>query len=558
AWVSERNRKEEDWRSITSYIPVWPEIYLRMMEQMWLSDTDHLHLRDTLKARFLDLGKQDAFKQALIPAFERWKGFVHADGRGRLFNDEKAREEGRQHVQGALGEHFSGELFGYKLTVTENKELLRLPHFMLAIISAQERTPYLRAILTGIIAGTVMDFLDFADDLSWVLRTANDDIEELLLQEAEKLLQHPEPVAKKSAWRLLDSLGTEKAWQLRDQISSEYKPQPFWKREDICTSRLFILSKENYLDCLENISEQPDLVVSKLREVALNPSCGVPDNIAPFFKKSFQDISLEKIKSASDGGDNGEDRQFSNLEPALCAYCPKRFAEIINDLARQLPERSGMGRRSLSWLIYDHILILDETSRAAVDRAWRSSLANAEDKHSRVAEEILFPCVLRGRHLERQLDLFEERWGNCNRPEDYHWFTDHEPFTKRIDSPEKSALVAEKLKKISPPTQRYNFLFSIASFIIELDEQVMNLLPHFSEIDNSFTRCYALQIIYRSKNQKAIQSFLQSDWSSGEAKSNDECRWGSLLLATYGHEFSFDEISRRVSVKRLGYVVKRR
>ncbi|MCI5159798.1 MAG: hypothetical protein D3906_15495, partial [Candidatus Electrothrix sp. AUS1_2] len=42
------------------------------------------------------------------------------------------------------------------------------------------------------------------------------------------------------------------------------------------------------------------------------------------------------------------------------------------------------------------------------------------------------------------------------------------------------------------------------------------------------------------------------------AKSNDECRWGSLLLATYGHEFSFDEISRRVSVKRLGYVVKRR
>jgi hypothetical protein len=29
----------------------------------------------------------------------------------------------------------------------------------------------------------------------------------------------------------------------------------------------------------------------------------------------------------------------------------------------------------------------------------------------------------------------------------------------------------------------------------------MNLLPELSEVDNSFTRCYALQIIYRSKNQ---------------------------------------------------------
>ncbi|MGX9728857.1 MAG: hypothetical protein ACTFAK_16550 [Candidatus Electronema sp. VV] len=86
----------------------------------------------------------------------------------------------------------------------------------------------------------------------------------------------------------------------------------------------------------------------------------------------------------------------------------------------------------------------------------------------------------------------------------------------------------------------------------------MSLMPNFSEIDNSVTRCYALQIIYYSKNQKAIQSVLQSDWSSDSAGSNDECRWGSLLLAEYGHEFSFDEISHRVLPQYLGYVVKRR
>lgn len=166
AWSFGRNIKEEDWRRITSYIPVWPEIYLRMLEKAWSAHSNNGHLRDVFKARFLQFGAQNNVKQALVPAFERWMGFVHSDGRGRLFNDEKARKEGQQHVQEALGEHFSGELFGYKLTVTENKDLLWLSRFMLAIISAQERTSYLRAILTGIIAGTVMDFLDFADELS--------------------------------------------------------------------------------------------------------------------------------------------------------------------------------------------------------------------------------------------------------------------------------------------------------------------------------------------------------------------------------------------------------
>ncbi|MCW5203734.1 hypothetical protein VU12_12450, partial [Desulfobulbus sp. US4] len=542
AWVSGRNIDKEDWQDITAYLPVRPEVYLRLMEQIWLSDTDHVYLRNTLKARFLQFGRQDAVRQALVATFEGWMGIVHADGRGRLFNDEKAQEKSRQHVQ----EHFSEELFGYKLTIKEEKKLLRLSSIVLTIASHQERTPYLRAIVTGIIAGICMDHLDFADELSWILFTAKDDIEEPLLQEAEKLLKFHEPVAQKAAWRLLDSLGTERAWKLRDTIPSEYRR--IRPTKNPC--RFYLFNEENYQGCIEKLRNEPDHnIVSHLSDVALNPVCGVPDNIRPIFMNTFTLVSLEKIKSAPDGGQNHEDIQLSNVEPALCAYCPERFAEIINDLACQLPERSGMARRSLSWLIYEHTLILDETARAAIDSAWRSSLANAEDENSRVAEAVLFPCVLRGRPLEQQLDFLEERWGSCKQPEDYNWFTDHHPFTERIDSPEKSALIADKLKKISSPSLRYNFLFSIASSIVELDEQVMSLLPEFSEIDNRFTRCYALQIIYRSKNKKAIQSVLQSAWSSDSAKSNDECAWGSWLLAEYGQKCPFIELSRRVSPK---------
>jgi hypothetical protein len=554
AWVSGRNIQEEDWQNITSYLPVRPEIYLRMMEQECLSDTDHLHLRDTLKARLLDLATKDTVHKVLIPAFERWMGFVHHQGHKRHFNDEKIREEGRKNIQQALGKNFSGELFSCKLSIIKDENLLWLSKVALTIISNQPRIPYIQAIVTGVVAGAVMGYPNFADDLSWVLCTAKDDIEGIFLQEAEKLLNRPEPVAQKAAWWLLNSLGTEKAWQLRDTVPSEYHGIP--ETKEPC--RRYLFSEENYLDCIEKLMDEPDFIVEHLSSVALNPVCGVPDNIFPFFTNTFRDISLDKIRSAPDGGNNHEDWQLSNVEPALCAYCPERFAEIINELARQLPERSGMARRSLSWQIYEHILILNKTSREAVDRAWRSSLANAEDEHSRVAEEVLFPCVLRGRTLEQQLDLLEERWSYCNKPEDYHWFTDHYPFTERIDSSAKSSLVAEKLKKISVPSQRYNFLFSLAPSIVELDEQVMNLLPEFSKTDDSFIRCYALQIIYRSKNQKAIQSVLQSDWSSDSAGSNDECAWGSWLLAEYGQELPFDEILRRVSPSHLSYAVKKR
>uniref|UniRef100_UPI004056C0A2 hypothetical protein n=1 Tax=Candidatus Electronema sp. TaxID=2698783 RepID=UPI004056C0A2 len=551
AWVSERNIKEEDWWRITAYLPVRPEIYLRMMEQEWLSDTDHIYLRNTLKDRFLYFSKNDTVQQVLTPAFERWMGFVHHQGHKRSFNDEKIREEGKKHVQEALGNNFSGKLFDCSLTVIEDEKLLWLSKLVLTIISNQPRNPYIRAIVTGVVAGAVMGYPHFADDLSWVLRTVKDDIEGVFLQEAEKLLNCPEPVAQKAAWWLLNSLGTEKAWQLRDKVPSEY--HGIHEKKEPC--RRYLFSEENYLDCIEKLRDKPVLIVEHLSSVALNPAYGVPNNLLTYFTESGKNIDKSKVHSIM--GTTSEDFQLSKIEPALYAYCPERFAEIINELARQLPERSGMARRSLSWQIYEHILILNETSREAVDRAWRSSLANAEDENYRVAEEVLFPCVLRGRTLEQQLDLLEERWSYCKQPEDYHWFTDHYPFIERIDFSKKAPL-AEKLKKISSPSQRYNFLFSLAPSIVELDEQVMSLLPELSEVDNSFTLCYALQIIYRSKNQKAIQSVLQSDWSSDSAGSNDECAWGSWLLAEYGQKLLFAEISRRVSPNHLGYAVKKR
>ncbi len=76
--------------------------------------------------------------------------------------------------------------------------------------------------------------------------------------------------------------------------------------------------------------------------------------------------------------------------------------------------------------------------------------------------------------------------------------------------------------------------------------------------DNSFTQGYALELIFRSKNQQAIQSFLKSGWTSEEVKNNGERHWGSCLLAEYGQDLPFAEISRRVSIDLLGYAVKKR
>jgi len=563
AWVSGRNIQEDDWRRITAYLPVRPEVYLRMMEQAWLGHADNLGLQNAFMAGFLKFGARDIVRSTLIPFFERWMGFVHPDGHtGRHAQDDQNRlEEGRQDVRQALGHDFSDshcELFDYRLTRTEDEGLLRLSRFALAIISQQPRTPYIRVMVTGVVAGMVMGRPDFYEQLSWVLRTAKDDIEKSILSEVAELLKFPQPTAQKVADFLLRALGTETSWQRRECISAKYKKQnPLQQlyKEQPCINRLFNWTREHYLDCLDLFESSPanlNAIVSKLQDIAVDPSCTVPEKFSPLFMQTGKDINLKYFQS-NKNGQTGEDIDFRNMEPALCAYCPERFAEIINELAGQLPEREQSSRWLLSMVIYEHLLILNEEARSAVEEAWRISLSEISGHNDAFfTESTLFACILRGKNFDQQIDFIE------GRSDDYNWCRGEYPLVRNIDEPSKLARVTEKLANIPISTQRFKFLINLLPSLIELDQQILELLPKFSKIDNSLTRWHALAVFTHTRNPQAIQSVLNSDWCSAQAGSDFERYWGSKLLAEHGLSLPFSEILKRVSLQMLGYAVRKR
>ncbi|CAK8712104.1 MAG: hypothetical protein CDV28_10229 [Candidatus Electronema aureum] len=565
AWVSGRNIKEDDWWRITSYLPVRPEIYLRMMEQEWSENANNMGLQNAFMSGFLKFGGQGTVQQILIPTFERWMGFVHHDGhKGRHARDDQSKlEKGRRDVRRALGHDFSAdqcELFGFRLTRTEDEGLLRLSRFALAIISQQPRAPYIRAMITGVVAGMVMGYPDFYEQLSWVLRTAKDDIEKNILIEIEELLKNSQCVAQRTAVFLLRALGTETSWQMDKKIPSEYKEENLMYqlyKEYPCINLLYNWTREYYLECLGFLESSPaniDAIVSKLRDVAVDPSCTVPKKFKLLFMRTGKEIDLKYFKS-NENGQTGEDIDIRNIEPALCSYCPERFSEIINELACLFPEREQSSRWLLSMFIYEHIMILSEKARSAVEEAWRSSLSEISGHNDAFfTETILFACVSRGKALNQQLDLIKER---CS--DDYTWCRGRFPFVKNIDDSSKLACVTEKLANIQMPSERLKFLINLLPSLLEIDQQIMELLPEFSEIDNRFARIHhALELFTCTKNKQGIQSILKSNWGSAKAGSDFERYWGSRLLAEHGLDLPFSEILERVSLQLLGYAVKKR
>ncbi|WPD24953.1 MAG: hypothetical protein SD837_10380 [Candidatus Electrothrix scaldis] len=560
AWVFGRNIQEDDWWRITAYLPVCPEVYLRMMEQVWSGYSDNLNLQNAFMAGFLKFRALETVRQALIPAFERWMGFVHPDGHtGRHAQDDQSKiEEGRRDVRQALGHDFSEdqcELFGYRLIRQEDEGLLRLSRFALAIISQQPRDPYIRAMITGVVAGMVMGHPDFYEQLSWVLRTAKDDIEKSILSEVVELLKFPQPTAQRVASFLLSALCTETSIKVRKTIPSEYKkqnPRLQLYKEQHCINGLYNWSNERYLECLGMLEAPPDFIISKLQGVAVNPSCVVPEVFLPPFMQTGKKLSLKRIQSTKNG-QTSEDTKFHDIEPALCAYCPKRFAEIINELAYQLPEREQSSRWLLSLIIYEHILILTEEARSAVEQAWRISQSEVSGHNDAFfMESILFACVLRGRSFDQQIDFIEGRSDN------YNWCRGNFPFVKNIEAPSELACLAEKLTNISVAEQRYKFLITLIPSLVEIDKQLLELLPKFSEIDNNLTRWYALEIFTHTENQQGIQSVLNSEWCSAKVKGDFERYWGSRLLAEHGLDLPSSEILKRVSLQMLGYAVRKR
>lgn len=559
AWISGRNIEEEGLSRLPAYLPMRPNTYINLAEYLWARDVDNRDAQDAMMAGFLRHGKIEKVHTTLVSAFERWFSFVHPDGNIGTKKDDEELEKSRQRVESALGDTPSPGViirYGHDLNIIHDEGLLRLARVALAIISHQERSPYIHALSTGVIARTIMGYVNFEREISWVLRTAPDTIEPLVLSEAHRLCSYPEKTAQRAAWWLLGYLRTAKALEQRDTIPREYSYQnPIMKsfNDNPCNAFLGSWTHDNYLQCVETTNLNASQIANMLQNVALDPAIQTNKNIGNLLQEIGSELPLDKISKFR--GRTREELILEQAEPALCTFIPACSANIIRALAETLPRRTGTSLHLLSWRLYEHLLVLEEPARHAIESSWRSVIGtNTPDEEERCAENLLFTMVLPGKTPQQQMELVIERGEKCGH------FTHYPPIYSQLEnnSLERIELYLSTQIDLKDNTRAYNFLSYLTRSLQTSNTKVRAELLRIFVSGDSILRPLCLEIFVSTADEIAAKCVIDSGWSCTEQDTRLENYWGSLLLGQYGNDIPFSELADRVNLEFLGYAVEKR
>lgn len=553
AWIEGRNLDDKDLKKIAAYLPLRPRTYLHLAEYVW-GEADNRGAQDAFMAGFLRHRELPGVQGELRPVFTRWMGFVHPCGyRAWHENDEAKLAESRQEVEQKLGQSAAPgpvTLLGVEIEVVHNVGLLRLAQVALAVISHDHAKDYATALLTGIVASTVMD--GSHAEFPWVLHTCCPETRNALLLAARKLLAMEQPTAYLAARKLLACMGDEEARGLQENIPVEFRfvhPITKMREDNPCDDFFGPWDVGNYLDCLKGPGRNPGFVARQLKRIALDPDIDFPADLRTRLDEAGKELDLSKVGRLM--GTTSEQHALADMEPALCALAAGRYRELMRALARDMATRDGLARRQLTWHLLKHAPILGPEESEIALAAWRSTLA-LNGEHDRVAELALFPVVAFDLSAEEQMARLMAR-GDAG-----GYFTKHSPSFRAL-SPGFGANILAALKSVeSCGTKRqHNLLWYLSEALRHTDKAVMEyLMARFDELDTA-ARGLCLQIFVNTGDAGAAQHVISGGWHVGDGRESYlENSWGSILLVEFGRVLPFDELARRISPEWLGYAVK--
>lgn len=552
AWIEGRNFDSDDLNEITAYLPLHPKTYLRMAEDVW-GRTDNREVQDIFMRGFLRYRTQPKVRVNLIESFTSWLGFIYPNGyRGYFERDAGKLAETRRVVGSLLGEPpVPGVVmsrFGYELVATNNQGLMRLGQVAVAIISHEiDRRPYCRALVTGMIVNAAME--GGWPEFYWLCRTSDKETQNELMQAAKALIEQQQPLAYAAARIVLRALGCKAARSLCETIPEEFRPEheaAKFLRENRCKFNKW--QTDNYLDCLQAQQWLPNQLTEKLQELAIQPEISLPAAAVAQLHEAGAGIALENVAAAM--GNTRENIILEEIEPALCAYLPERYAKLMCRLAAELAMRGGLSRRMLAWFLYDHQPVLDATARCVIEAAWQATL-EGEGEENRWAELMLFSCVVFDRSAAEQLQF------TLRRPIHRGHIVGNEPCLRPF-APEQLPLIEQVLAE-TESERLPDMLYYLTGTLPHLDTALRNRLLAIFQEGNSVIRGLCLQVFFHAQGEQAARAVIETGWQAPSKKEEHlEAGYGSLLLARYGNAMSFDEIAQRIVPEWLGYALEQR
>ena len=556
-WLSGRNFSEEDMKRICTYLPMQPAIFFKISEELWSEGIDNHEAQDSFMVAFLRHGNQDRIREEMVRAFERWIGFINPSGYFDLHEKKKEKQDEYKHeVEKRLGrsaELGPLKLLGCRLELVADPKLLRLGQVAMSVMSYYDRMPFLHSLVICGVACAVMGGGHLAE-FGWVMRTASRESQEALISEAQRLMAIGGSTALSAADRILFSVCSEAALNVRDCIPEEYKGKNLWRQfleKKNPYNSIWLWDEETYLEYIQKTELSSEGIARNLGEVAINPDAALPEELAKRIDSAGQSIDFTQVRSHR--GRSEEDSFLEDIEPALCAYRPSQYKELFCRLARTFSGRPASSRMPLAFELLEHLPIVGEIERAIIENEWRISL---QDKGSDTdhAETILFSLVMFDRATDKQFQLLKERGYDTS------FFADHGPFFSEL-SADVILLVENVLSQFDPTQLRmfYGFLHYLSMTLRKLNEEIRQALLRLFTIGDSVIRYRCIEIICRTNDLDAAQAVMESGWNATiDGQCDLERDWGSILLGRFGSTLCFEELAGRISPVWLGYAVNAR
>ena len=554
AWIEGRNLDGDDLRRIPAYLPLQPRLYLQLAEILW-GELDNREAQDHFMTGLLQHREHTDVKKHLMPTFTRWLGFVHPCGHRAFWGGEETQvSKGLKEVTERLGhspEPGTLHVLDVELEIIKGTRtgLMRLAQVALAVMSHQRHVgrDEENALATGLTASAVMK--GGQTDFNWVLRIAPTALRQALLQRANEWLRMPAPIALHAANDLLRALGSEAANQLIETMPMQFRTEltPFrirWQNEHEIEQEL----QNDHLS-------SPEQIARNLGEIALNPAFVLNPEHVTRIQDAGADLNLNEISRVL--GRTSEDLTLEQIEPALCAFAPFQYRNLMCRIARTLVDRSDVSRKVLTSRLLKHVPILGEKERSILHVSWQACVQKTQPEERSIsteeaAELFLFPAVL------FELDAYEKMLCIIDRKEAHGWWTEHQPTFWPISQHEALAGL-EHLRRLPTDQQAFlSLLGYLAETLLTPSPELRGwLLPRLQTFDST-TRGLCLQIFHNSGDEKAANEVIASGWRALESLMRWENLWGSLLLARFGKSLTFSELRARISPEHLGYAVRQR
>jgi hypothetical protein len=356
----------------------------------------------------------------------------------------------------------------------------------------------------------------------------------------------------RAAYHLLTFTGSSESIALRRRLPEGLFPRNrTWERleRDPCTSG-FPWTREACSSCASRGDIDIFNVARQLARFCPEEGFEIPETARERLIEATStfDVSAIHVGPLYQGE---PDVLLDELDPALAAFAPKAAADLYRRVARDARVRTGRALQLLLFFLDEHVLILGDAERAVLLDRWRQYLDSPEvqDRTERLNEAFLLKLLFSGMPGSKQLAmLLPRRPGDLMLVALRHWIL-------QADDDEIRAALAS-----SPgDTDRLRRLLQfVAVQPNPVSPLLASLIASFATDPDDSTRAAALQTVLRTGDGLAAHSVIRGGWQWSRGRHGEENLFGSLLLAEFGHELSYDELRQRIDPALLGVALAHR